>query len=369
MSLKEIIIQYINHNGPMDIGQYMTLCMGHDRYGYYMTRDPFGSKGDFTTAPEISQMFGEILGAFYADLWLRAGQPEISLVEFGPGRGTLMADIMRGTSKVPGFHESISVYLVEISPVLKKAQARSLEAYQATWLDRAEELPYEKPLFCIGNEFLDALPVRHVVRKNNMWFEKCITRAAQSGFTWTLVPAQPELLGFLPEGAKGAEEDTIFETSPARISWIDALSERLKKQGGGSLFIDYGYNEPAPGETLQAVEKHKYRDILDKPGQQDLTAHVNFQDIENSAKKNGLVFHGPITQNAFLTRLGIIQRARALMKSGDQKHAARIQTDLERLTGMDHMGQLFKICFMADKNMPGPVGFLSEAEQKNEIRA
>lgn len=312
MPLETLLKQQIKHSGPMNVSTFMELVLSHPQYGYYMTRDPFGVSGDFTTAPEISQMFGEMIGVFLADTWMKMGAPErFTLAECGPGRGTLMADIMRSTRGVIGFHAACQICFLEVSPVLRKAQAAALLAYNPVWVDTLDEVSTEAPVLVLGNEFLDALPIHQFIGEQ----ERCITHDAQQGFVFTHPPV------------------SVVERSPARESFMSQVSVMLKRSGGAGLFIDYGY-ESGTGDTLQAVHTHKPCHVLEHIGEADITAHVDFGAFRQCVPSQ------ITTQGAFLKALGIDARAQALSQiSGGED----IQAALHRLTHDDEMGTLFKV--------------------------
>lgn len=311
--LKDIIIQ----NGPMDVGTFMTLAIGH----YYASRDPFGVKGDFTTAPEISQMFGEMIGAFLADAWLKMGSPApVLLAEAGPGRGTLMADILRATKNVPGFHAAVQIHLIEMSPVLMARQKDTLKEYNVQWWESLDSLPGDFPVLFVANEFLDALPIRQFQFQDGAWFERLIGVESER-FVFGLAPA----LYPLPGGERG----DVFEIAPMREDFVKQLAERIKAQSGVALLIDYGHDRHGPGDTLQAVKDHQYVDVLAHVGEADLTSHVDFESLAAAAKN--VAVYGPTGQGDFLRAMGIELRAARLGQSAE----------LERLTVQ--MGQLFRV--------------------------
>ncbi len=334
MSLAAHLKDIIQKEGPIDVGRFMALALGHPEFGYYMTRDPFGRGGDFTTAPEISQMFGEMIGAWVADVWTQMGRPDFVLLECGPGRGTLMADMMRATKNVPGFHEACSVHLMEISPVLKDKQAGVLADYKPMWHAGLESVPKDKPLIMIANEFLDALPVRQFVRDGGAWHERMVD--FKDG-TFVFVPEQGE----------------IMEQSPACVDFIKDVSAHLQKTGGAALFIDYGYTS-GTGESLQAVKNHKYVPVLEDVGNADLTAHVDFAALKEVA---GVKVLGPVEQGAFLRKLGIEARAEMLAQKAAPEQKVQLQNALQRLCDSGQMGSLFKVMGLVHGETIHPAGF------------
>jgi len=294
---------------------------------YYATRDPLGAAGDFITAPEVSQMFGEMVGAVLADAWKRAGEPpEAVYVELGPGRGTLAADALR-VLRSAGF--AGEAHLVEASPVLRQAQGEAVP--DAQWHGSIDELPH-RPLLLVANEFLDALPVRQHVGA----IERRVVVAAGG-------------LAFDRDGE-------IVETSPARDEAVTAISRRLAADGGIALLIDYGHAKSAPGDTLQAVRGHAFAPVLDSPGEQDLTAHVDFESVERAAAEAGALVTTVITQGEWLNRLGIGARA-ATLADANPERASDLAEAVQRLTGHDEMGELFKVVAIHSAHWPPPAGF------------
>ncbi len=315
----------IRQNGPMDVGTFMGLVLGH----YYATRDPFGVRGDFTTAPEISQMFGEMIGVFLADAWTKTGAPgKFTLAEAGPGRGTLMADILRATAKVPGFHEAMQIHLLEMSPVLIEKQREMLKEYPVTWHETLESLPQEVPVFLVANEFLDALPIRQYIRRDGKWFLRVV--GLENGH---LVFGMTELLSHpLPSALTEGRDGDIAEYSPARESFVGDVAAMIKRCRGVALFIDYGHDHFGFGDTLQAVREHRFVGVLDHVGEADLTSHVDFGSLKNAAG-DMVAVHGPTGQGDFLKRLGMGLRAGRLNQP----------EEYHRLTAPDQMGTLFRV--------------------------
>ena len=326
----------------MSIAQFMAAANGH----YYATRDPLGAAGDFTTAPEISQMFGELVGLWCADLWDRAGRPEVAWVELGPGRGTLAADAARAMAKA-GL--APPVHLVETSPVLRAAQEQRLPA--ATWHDTIDTLPTDRPLIVVANEFFDALPIRQLVKGAGGWFERLV--ACQDTLFLPIAGKQvPDAV--IPEVLRDAPAGSVIETSPASVAILRGLAQRIVAQGGALLAIDYGYDGPAVGDTLQAVRGHAFANPFDMPGEQDLTAHVDFGTLGAAALVEGARVTGPVGQGAFLTALGIGQRAAALAAAAPDR-ADQIAVDKKRLT--EEMGDLFQVLAVVSPRWPQPAGF------------
>ncbi len=346
----------IAHEGPITVAQYMETCLAHPDHGYYMTRDPLGAAGDFTTAPEISQMFGELIGMWAAQIWQTMGSPNsFNWIELGPGRGTLSADALRAMSGVPGLKPALEVHLVEMSPVLRERQAATLQGWFPNWHDRIDTLP-DGPAVIVANEFFDALPVRQLVRTGQGWRERTVELSKDGALTFGLTPALG-IAPVLPKGIVDAREGDIIEVSPASIGIARALSDHLRDHGGAALIIDYGHTLSVPGDTLQAVKEHAYHDVLRDPGSADLTAHVDFAELARAVRSAAGIVHGPVTQGAFLSALGIHVRAEQLRVNASPKQRADIDSALERLTAGAAMGRLFKVMAISAANLPTPAGF------------
>ena len=348
--LAELLARRIVATGPITVAEYMAECLLHPRHGYYATRDPFGAAGDFTTAPEISQMFGELLGLCLAKAWLDQGAPApFTLAELGPGRGTLMADVLRATRAVPGFHAAAQVVLVEASPVLRQVQRQTLGSHPVTWEDDAAALP-EQPLFLLANEFFDALPIRQFQRDGTRWRERVIglnTGALAFGLS---DPVAPAILG--PRFADDPP-GTLVELCPAAEPVMAEIGRRLRAHGGGALIVDYG-GWRSKGDTLQALRAHRMEDPLASPGEADLTAHVDFEALAQHA----LVPHSGLTdQGVLLNRLGIAARAQRLAQGLAGAALDSHRAALHRLTDPAEMGSLFKALALHAPGTPLPPGF------------
>ena len=340
--LADRLARAITLAGPISLAQYMAAANAH----YYATRDPLGAGGDFTTSPEISQMFGELIGLWCADLWDRAGRPDVAWVELGPGRGTLAADACRAMAKA-GF--TPPVHFVETSPVLRTAQAT--RAPGATWHDSTDTLPSDLPLLVVANEFFDARPVRQLVKRPDGWFERLV--ACQDTLFLPIAGKQiPDAV--VPETLRDATPGSVIETSPASVAILRSLAQRIVAQGGALLAVDYGYDGPALGDTLQAVRGHQYANPYEHPGEQDLTAHVDFGTLAAAALVERAAVAGPIGQGPFLTALGIDARAQALSKAAPGR-AEQIALDKARLTR--EMGDLFQVLAVSAPGWPNPAGF------------
>lgn len=380
--LAAILKRRIAQGGAMPLAEYMALCLGHPAHGYYTTRDPLGAAGDFTTAPEVSQMFGEMLGLWLAQCWADMGSPGgVVLAELGPGRGTLMADVLRVAARVPGFADAVSPWLVEISPTLRARQAEALAGRGAMWAARVEDLP-DGPLLLLANEFFDALPVRQLVRVGGRWRERAVTLDAEGRLAFGLgavVPWEAEE----PDGS-------VAELCPAGEAVAGWIGARLAARGGAALIVDYGYAARSPGgaDTFQAMRGHAWTDPLAAPGEADLTAHVDFPMVARAAKAAGGVAWPVAGQGMFLERLGITARAQALARAAAGKAAARpapaggshppapppsgagraaaenpVEAAIEaivsahrRLTHPEEMGTLFKVLALTGPGQARPPG-------------
>lgn len=355
------LLRRITLQGPITVADFMAEALNNPKYGYYATRDPLGVSGDFITAPEISQMFGELIGLWCAVVWQAMGSPDrVVLTELGPGRGTLMADALRASRGVPGFHEAVTLHLVETNPVLRSRQAETLAdagwAEPPRWHDDFTGVP-DGALLLVANEFFDALPIRQFQRTEAGWHERLIdANEAGTGFCFGLGPAMagPPLID---RSLWDAPPGSIAEVSPAGLSLAHILGTRIATAGGAALIIDYGYAPSQPGETLQAVRAHEFRALLDRPGETDLTAHVDFGAFLKAGTEAGATSFGPIGQGVFLERLGLGPRAEALLATATPGQTDDIRAARERLTGLDQMGKLFKATVLQNRALPPPPGF------------
>jgi len=362
--LGERIAARIARLGPISLAEYMAEVLTRPEEGYYMTGEPFGAAGDFVTAPEISQMFGELVGLWCTDTWRRLGAPNpVLLVELGPGRGTLLADALRAVRVVPGFTAALHLHLVEASPTLAARQRAALEPYRAVlgtvplWHPSLGAVP-EGPLLLIANEFFDALPVRQFERRAEGWCERCVT-LAEDGTTLALRPGPPSPVAerLVPAALRGATLGSVVEVSSAAAGTAAEIGRQLAARGGAALILDYGYDRPRCGATLQALRRHTRHDILEAPGNADLTAHVDFSALVEAARAAGAAAHGPVPQGRFLEALGIRQRAAALRAGADARQAADIDAALARLTDRAAMGDLFRALALTGPGLGAPAGF------------
>jgi NADH dehydrogenase [ubiquinone] 1 alpha subcomplex assembly factor 7 len=357
-ALKEKIVRLIRAQGPINVAQYMQHALGDPFHGYYISRDPFGR--DFTTAPEVSQIFGELLGLFFVQAWEDRGRPQsFYLAELGPGRGTLMADMMRAAEKVrPEFARAAKLILMETSPLLRSIQKKALQRHTPDWVVRWEELPGDAPLYLVANEFFDALPIHQFVHAEDGWHERVVIAQGEE-LEFALNPdAQAIELPFDGTNAaakNGARNDLVVEINPEAQAIMAGIAERIADLNGVGLIIDYGYSEPGYGDTLQAVRSNRYADPLSAPGETDLTAHVDFTVLKTTAEQEGARTSGPITQKQLLEGLGIHLRASRL-KSAAPASAKEIDEATARLTDETQMGSLFKAMALSrsdSKQLPG----------------
>lgn len=401
-ALAQHIARRIRHEGPLSVAQFMAEALSHPLWGYYTRHDPLGRGGDFITAPEISQMFGELIGLWCCAVWENLGQPEaVVLAELGPGRGTLMADALRAARLVPAFRQSVAVHLVETSPVLRRrAEATLAEAGVAPVFHASlETLPQQAPLLLIANEFFDALPVYQFEQVQGRWYERRIglapdqaskseaapsaapspTMAGETGagetgagaasmaapvfvFQRRPFPGNPAVLLPSPASDGALPEGLVAECSPAGLALAEEIGRRVQRQGGAALIIDYGYEGEVAGArpplgTLQAVRDHRRAEPLAAPGEADLTAHVDFSALAEAARQGGGASWGPVPQGLWLEALGIHTRAERLKIRAGPAQAATIDSALARLTEAEAMGTLFKVLAVTTADAPTPPGF------------
>ena len=349
----------IAREGPISVHDYMEACLADRRSGYYTTRQPIGRAGDFITAPEISQVFGELIGAWSAAVWQAMGAPSAVIVaELGPGRGTLMGDALRAWRSAPQFLAALSVALVETSPVLEAAQRAMLRDSPAPlqWYAALEDVP-RGPLILIANEFIDALPVRQIVRESGVWRERTVAFADRGGFAFGAgAPVEAEAV---PPSLKDidAPEGTIIETRPAATKLIETLAGRANDAPIAALIADYGHEVSGIGDTLQAVHRHRFADPLSAPGETDLTAHVDFAALKGAARALGLAAFGPMAQGAFLLKLGLATRCDRLLRSATPGQKEAILSGAARLADPRQMGALFKMLALQSSGLAPPPPF------------
>jgi NADH dehydrogenase [ubiquinone] 1 alpha subcomplex assembly factor 7 len=353
--LAERIARLIEAQGPITIAQFMATCLHDPEYGAYASRNPIGAEGDYVSAPEISQTFGEMCGLWIIQAWHNAGRPERPLiVEMGPGRGTLMRDALRAiAAAVPKFLPAAEVMLVDASPALKSLQQETLNGIPAkiSWLSSFAEIPPERPIYLIANEFFDCLPIHQFVKTPQGWCEKVVT--VRDG---ALAIALAQIAVAAPPDAAAAPADGIFETSPAAAAIVEEIAHAIIQRGGAGLIVDYGYDIRRYRETLQAVAHHKHADVLAAPGESDLSAHVDFCALKAAAEKAGATVYGPRGQGDFLVDLGIEVRAQRLVMA-NPREARTVVDGVKRLIDPKQMGMLFKTLAIAAPGAPVLPGF------------
>lgn len=356
--LGTIIADMIAADGPMLVDRYMALALGHDRHGYYMGRDPFGRAGDFITAPEVSQMFGELIGIWCAAGWQLMDAPaEWNLIELGPGRGTLLADLVRACSVMPGLRDGMKVHLVEMSPALKTMQSETLKraGIEASWHDRLEDVPDGQSLI-IANEFFDALPVSQLQKQAGQWHERAVGLAADGKLTFGLA-SERVAPALVPSWAATAADGDIAEFSPVRDAVAREIGRRITKDMGAALVIDYGHMRSAAGDTLQAIRKHQFAEVLAQPGEADITSHVDFEALKDAVTADGAKAYGPVMQGDFLIKMGLKEREEMLRARADARQRIRLSKGAQRLVSGNQMGQLFKVLAVTHPDMPKPAPF------------
>ena len=358
-SLLPAMLRRLQRAGPMTVAEYMAEALHNRSGGYYASDDPFGAGGDFVTAPEISQMFGELVGLWTLSAWIGAGAPKPAcLVELGPGRGTLMADMLRAIGGAVDAAEVFQIHLVETNPSLRAVQAQRLAPLQPVWHDDISTLP-EKPWFLVANEFLDALPIRQLRWTDGAWRECLVVPdEAGTGLGWGVERSASPLVGLLPaETRDRAAEGTMAELTLAANAITGDIARHVAEFGGAALLIDYGSERRALGGSLQAVRDHRRVDPLADPGLADLSSHVDFSQIRDAAEDGGALFVGPVDQGRFLFGLGIEERASTLKRGGSEGQHRDIDGAMRRLIGTTEMGTLFKVAALLPPGTPDPAGF------------
>ena len=355
--LTPILRDMIAAHGPISLADYMAQALSHPEHGYYMAREPFGLRGDFITAPEISQIFGEMIGLWCVQSWMAMGGGPISLAELGPGRGTLMADLLRATRNMHGFHDAITIHMVETSPALAHVQYLRLRDQhpRIEWLDSLDQLPANR-LLLVANEFFDALPIKQFVMTPEGMRERRVGwDAASESFTFVL--SEPGLM--LAKSGSVIAPGTVMEQSPTSRTAMRHLAQHLVAHGGAALVIDYGYLGDAHHDTLQALKAHAFHPVLSNPGEADITAHVDFETLRAIARDAGANVQGPANQGEFLIRLGAQLRLEMLLKQATPEQRDPLISGLQRLISPQSMGELFKVMAVtADARLetPGFVG-------------
>jgi NADH dehydrogenase [ubiquinone] 1 alpha subcomplex assembly factor 7 len=367
--LQSEIKKLIKSSGPMPVWRYMELCLTHPQFGYYMSRDPLGRDGDFTTAPEVSQMFGELLGLWAASVWKSMGSPApLRLIELGPGRGTMMADALRALRVLPPLYQTLTVHMVEINQVLRDKQESTLSGFRnVAWHDSIDQVP-EGPCIILANEYFDALPVHQAVKRETGWHERTVEIDPNGKIVFSFAPDPlPRFDVLLPQLIRAAPAGAVFEWRPD--SEIMKIASRVRDNDGAALIIDYGHLRSDAGDTFQAIARHNFTDPLKSPGQADVTAHVDFQALARAADDLGAQVHGPVTQGEFLTRLGIETRALTLMAKATPEVSEDVSSALKRLIGGGRtgMGSMFKVLGVTGPDLDDLPGFSDDKKAVERI--
>ena len=354
-ALKRKLLDLIEAQGPLTVVQYMAIALGDPEHGYYMRRDPLGR--DFITAPEVSQIFGELIGLFFVQVWKDRGRPrKFQLVELGPGRGTLMADMMRAAGKLrPQFVEHARITLVETSPALREIQAKTLGSSTVNWVSRFDDIAADGPLFLIANEFLDALPIHQFVKSERGWHERMVTSVGEN-LRFALTPDNVPL-SVIPASVRDAAPGSVVEVNPGATELVRGIAGRIAETDGVALIIDYGHTTTAAGDTLQAMKDNAFTDPLAEPGEADITAHVDFQALAIAASegeaRTPIIAH----QGELLEALGIHARANRLRRDNPER-VAEINSAVDRLVGPEQMGRLFRaMAIFEGRDQMTPPGF------------
>lgn len=357
--LQERLVALIKTNGPITVADYMADALGHPHEGYYMSQAPIGAEGDFTTAPEISQIFGELIGLWLVQSWTDMGAPPaFNLIELGPGRGVLMADILRAAKLRPDFLKAATVWLVETSGRLRHEQQRRLRSQDADieWADEFADVP-PGPTLLVANEFFDCLPIRQFVRTKISWRERLVGLSADGdglAFTFAKIPPLP---GIGMPAAEDAVDGDIFELCEDGRALAADIAQRLVEDSGRALIVDYGHLASGFGDTLQAVRGHAFWPPLAAPGKADITAHVDFEALGQAALEAGAAVYGPLAQGAFLERLGLTVRVERLCKGLTPEQAEDIRSGAHRIAAPSEMGEIFKAVCFSSPNLAPPAGF------------
>ncbi len=361
--LEERLIALIKANGPITVADYMNDALFHPHEGYYRTGAPIGADGDFITAPEASQIFGELIGLWLVQSWIDMGEPDpFNLIELGPGRGVLMADILRAARLKPDFLAAANLWMVETSGRLRVEQKKRLDTaltewgIRHEWADRYEDTP-DGPFLLVANEFFDCLPIHQYIRIGAGWRERMVGLTddeTRLSFTNGNTPP-PASIGLPPK--ESALDGDIVEQSPEAIALTEAIAQRLKTDKGRALIIDYGHAGNGIGDTLQAVRRHAFWPVLTAPGKADLTAHVSFSSLVETAFEAGAAAYGPVTQGVLLDRLGLAARVERLCLGASPSEVESIRAGAFRIAASSEMGELFKAICLSSSNLPIPAGF------------
>ena len=356
------IARHIRAEGPLSLAAYMAMALHDPQDGYYTRHSPIGAAGDFVTAPEISQVFGELIGLWCAALWEEMGRPDrVVLAELGPGRGTLASDLLRAAAMVPQFRHALDLTFVETSPVLRRAQEERLAQARPHWVERFEELP-SGPLLLVANEFFDALPIRQFVRGHTDWAERHVGLDAAGNLAFVEGPESPAVAFLVPEPLRStAPPGAVAEICPSALALAAALGRRLAREPGAALIVDYGTFPSIPGPSLRAVRRHHPIPVLADPGTADLSAHVDFTALAEAARAAGAAVWGPVPQGRFLAALGAEARLAALAARATPAQRRDLASGVRRLLDPREMGTLFKALAFASPGLPAPPGFAEES--------
>lgn len=360
LNLEQRLSGMIQQHGPMPVSQYMNLCLLDPRHGYYPTRDPIGAGADFITAPEVSQIFGELIGIWLANGWQEMGKPKsVHLVEAGPGKGTMMSDILRTAGSIPAFSSAIQVHLLEASAALVAVQAETLGGFAQPlhWADSLNETG-SGPLLLVANEYLDCLPVRQFVTNGKHWFERYVGLDPTGALQFVLgqIPLSDPDIALIPPALRKLPDHNLVEIRPGLTSLVDQLAQRAKSNPVLALFIDYGPARSEAGDSLQAISAHQKVNPLQRPGEVDITARVDFEQFALDATAAGLLVTPPVSQRSWLQKMGLLERA-ASLSSQHTDNRAKIARQVHRLTDPDEMGELFRIICVYSPDLPVPAGF------------
>lgn len=360
-SLTLRIARRVRTEGPLSLAAYMAMALHDPQEGYYARQNPIGGAGDFVTAPEISQIFGELIGLWCAALWQAMDRPQrVTLAELGPGRGTLASDLMRAAATVPEFRRALDLVLVEASPLLRQVQRERLGSARPHWVERLDEVP-AGPLLLVANEFFDALPIRQFVRVGRHWAERRVGLDAEGRLAFVAGPGDPAASLMVPESLRtAAPAGAVVEVCPSGLALAAALGRRFAEAPGAALIVDYGHFPSAPGPTLRAVRRHRPVPVLAEPGTADLSAHVDFAALAKAAGAAGAKVWGPVPQGRFLTALGAAARLAALSVRAAPAQRRELESGVRRLLDPSEMGTLFKALAFASPNLPPPPGFTEE---------
>jgi NADH dehydrogenase [ubiquinone] 1 alpha subcomplex assembly factor 7 len=352
------IARRIRAEGPLSVAAFMAMALHDPRNGYYTRRDTIGAQGDFITAPEISQIFGELIGIWCISLWRELDRPDpFVLAELGPGRGVLMADLLRAAASAPDFRRALRLHLVEASAALRSEQDMRLAEFRPVWVSRIEELP-DGPMLLVANEFLDALPIRQFVRRAVDWSERMVTLDGENHFVFVDEPPNPVATALVTAPHRtSAQLGSVIEICPAALALAAGLGARFERERGAALFIDYGYFPSAPGATLRALRRHRSIPVLTAPGTADLSAHVDFAAFAAAARAGGADICGPEPQGRYLTALGARVRLAALCANATPTRRQALERGVERLLDPGEMGTLFKAMALLSPGLPAPAGF------------